>query len=93
MINGFDFELPEEVEMYRKTKEEHASETEVCFQALFRRAVADIPLIRKIQSESAGIQRLKKNDILKDGSYLSYKLAEVILTWMLRYESVLIYLW
>lgn len=76
MINGFDFELPEEVEMYHKVKEEHPDEPEVVFNMLFRRAVADIPLIRKIQSESAGIQRLKKNDILKDGSFLSYKFAE-----------------
>ncbi|KAF4320767.1 hypothetical protein BBO99_00003581 [Phytophthora kernoviae] len=76
MINGFDFALPEEVEQYRKGKTEHPTETDKCFQLLFRRAVADIPLIRKIQSESSGIQRLKKNDILKDGSYLSYKLAE-----------------
>ncbi|EGZ12107.1 hypothetical protein PHYSODRAFT_355185 [Phytophthora sojae] len=76
MINGFDFALPEEVEQYRKGKEEHPEDTDKCFQLLFRRAVADIPLIRKIQSESSGIQRLKKNDILKDGSYLSYKLAE-----------------
>ncbi|ETI33123.1 hypothetical protein F441_20049 [Phytophthora nicotianae CJ01A1] len=76
MINGFDFALPEEVEQYRKGKEEHPEDTDKCFQLLFRRAVADIPLIRKIQSESSGIQRLKKNDILKDGSFLSYKLAE-----------------
>ncbi|KAG7388964.1 hypothetical protein PHYBOEH_007657 [Phytophthora boehmeriae] len=76
MINGFDFALPEEVEQYRKGKAEHPTDTDKCFQLLFRRAVADIPLIRKIQSESSGIQRLKKNDILKDGSYLSYKLAE-----------------
>lgn len=76
MINGFDFELPEEVEMYHKVKEEHPDEPDVVFNMLFRRAVADIPLIRKIQSESAGIQRLKKNDILKDGSFLSYKFAE-----------------
>ncbi|KAG3114107.1 hypothetical protein PI124_g2360 [Phytophthora idaei] len=76
MINGFDFALPEEVEQYRKGKEEHPDDTDKCFQLLFRRAVADIPLIRKIQSESSGIQRLKKNDILKDGSFLSYKLAE-----------------
>jgi hypothetical protein len=77
MINGFDFELPEEVDQYRQFKEEHPDDVDACFQALFRRAVADIPLIRKIQSESAGIQRLKKNDILKDGSFLSYKMAEV----------------
>ncbi|EEY70657.1 uncharacterized protein PITG_06131 [Phytophthora infestans T30-4] len=76
MINGFDFALPDEVEEYRKGKEEHPEDTDKCFQLLFRRAVADIPLIRKIQSESSGIQRLKKNDILKDGSFLSYKLAE-----------------
>ncbi|GLE05434.1 hypothetical protein PINS_up014447 [Pythium insidiosum] len=76
MINGFDFELPEEVEMYRQFREEHPEDVDGCFQALFRRAVADIPLIRKIQSESSGIQRLKKNDILKDGSFLSYKMAE-----------------
>ncbi|KAI9915147.1 hypothetical protein PsorP6_007188 [Peronosclerospora sorghi] len=76
MINGFDFALPEEVEEYRQGKAEHPEDTDKCFQLLFRRAVADIPLIRKIQSESSGIQRLKKNDILKDGSYLSYKLAE-----------------
>ncbi|KAJ0394455.1 hypothetical protein P43SY_010313 [Pythium insidiosum] len=76
MINGFDFELPEEVEMYRKFREENPDDVDGCFQALFRRAVADIPLIRKIQSESSGIQRLKKNDILKDGSFLSYKMAE-----------------
>lgn len=76
MINGFDFQLPDEVEAYRKFKAEHAGEPDKVFQALFRRAVADIPLIRKIQSESAGIQRLRKNDILKDGSFLSYKMAE-----------------
>ncbi|OWZ11560.1 hypothetical protein PHMEG_00015402 [Phytophthora megakarya] len=76
MINGFDFALPEEVEQYRKGKEEHPEDADKCFQLLFRRAVADIPLIRKIQSESSGIQRLKKNDILKDGSFLSYKMAE-----------------
>ncbi|KAE8892314.1 hypothetical protein PF005_g9762 [Phytophthora fragariae] len=76
MINGFDFALPEEVEQYRKGKEEHPEDKDKCFQLLFRRAVSDIPLIRKIQSESSGIQRLKKNDILKDGSFLSYKLAE-----------------
>ncbi|CEG47683.1 Sec62/63 complex, subunit Sec66 [Plasmopara halstedii] len=79
MINGFDFALPEEVELYRKGKEEHPDDLDKCFQLLFRRAVADIPLIRKIQSESSGIQRLKKNDILKDGSYLSYKLAEELI--------------
>uniref|UniRef100_K3XA85 Preprotein translocase subunit Sec66 n=1 Tax=Globisporangium ultimum (strain ATCC 200006 / CBS 805.95 / DAOM BR144) TaxID=431595 RepID=K3XA85_GLOUD len=79
MINGFDFELPEEIEMYRKVKEEHPDEPDVVFNMLFRRAVADIPLIRKIQSESAGIQRLKKNDILKDGSFLSYKMAEELI--------------
>ncbi|GMF20296.1 unnamed protein product [Phytophthora lilii] len=76
MINGFDFALPEEVEQYRAGKAEHPDDKDKCFQLLFRRAVADIPLIRKIQSESAGIQRLKKNDILKDGSFLSYKMAE-----------------
>jgi hypothetical protein len=76
MINGFDFALPEEVEQYRQGKAQHPGEKDKCFQLLFRRAVADIPLIRKIQSESSGIQRLKKNDILKDGSFLSYKLAE-----------------
>lgn len=79
MINGFDFALPEEVDLYRKGKEEHPDDSDKCFQLLFRRAVADIPLIRKIQSESSGIQRLKKNDILKDGSYLSYKLAEELI--------------
>lgn len=77
MINGFDFQLPDEVELYRKAKIENAGKTDVVFNMLFRRAVADIPLIRKIQSESQGIQKLKKNDILKDGSFLSYKLAEV----------------
>jgi hypothetical protein len=82
MINGFDFQLPDEVEMYRKFKEEHPNETDAMFNMLFRRAVADIPLIRKIQSESSGIQRLKKNDILKDGSYMSYKLAEVCERWI-----------
>jgi len=76
MINGFDFALPEEVEQYRQGKAEHPEDKDQCFQLLFRRAVADIPLIRKIQSEGSGIQRLKKNDILKDSSYLSYKLAE-----------------
>ena len=76
MINGFDFALPEEVEQYRQGKVDHADDSDMCFQLLFRRAVADIPLIRKIQSESSGIQRLKKNDILKDSSFLSYKLAE-----------------
>jgi hypothetical protein len=76
MINGFDFSLPDEVEQYRTFKAAHTGEPDKCFQALFRRAVADIPLIRKIQSESAGIQRLRKNDILKDGSFLSYKMAE-----------------
>ncbi|CAH0474504.1 unnamed protein product [Peronospora belbahrii] len=76
MINGFDFALPEEVEQYRQGKAEHPDDKDKCFQLLFRRAVADIPLIRKIQSESSGIQRLKKNDILKDSSFLSYKLAE-----------------
>lgn len=77
MINGFDFTLPDEVENYRTFKAANAGDAEKCFQMLFRRAVADIPLIRKIQSESAGIQRLRKNDILKDGSFLSYKMAEV----------------
>lgn len=77
MINGFDFQLPDEVELFRKAKVENAGQTDVLFNMLFRRAVADIPLIRKIQSESQGIQKLKKNDILKDGSFLSYKLAEV----------------
>lgn len=77
MINGFDFQLPDEVELYRKAKVENAGKPDVVFNMLFRRAVADIPLIRKIQSESQGIQKLKKNDILKDGSFLSYKLAEV----------------
>ncbi|KAH7462115.1 hypothetical protein KRP22_007304 [Phytophthora ramorum] len=79
MINGFDFALPEEVEQYRQGKAQHPDEKDKCFQLLFRRAVADIPLIRKIQSESSGIQRLKKNDILKDGSFLSYKLAEELI--------------
>ncbi|DAZ96561.1 TPA: hypothetical protein N0F65_011785 [Lagenidium giganteum] len=79
MINGFDFELPEEVEMYRAFKEEHTDDVDACFNMLFRRAVADIPLIRKIQSESSGIQRLKKNDILKDGSFMSYKYAEELI--------------
>uniref|UniRef100_M4C0N7 Uncharacterized protein n=1 Tax=Hyaloperonospora arabidopsidis (strain Emoy2) TaxID=559515 RepID=M4C0N7_HYAAE len=79
MINGFDFALPEEVEEYRQGKAAHGDDGDKCFQLLFRRAVADIPLIRKIQSESSGIQRLKKNDILKDGSYLSYKLAEELI--------------
>ncbi|TDH71530.1 hypothetical protein CCR75_002173 [Bremia lactucae] len=79
MINGFDFALPDEVELYRKGKEEHPDDTDKCFQLLFRRAMADIPLIRKIQSESSGIQRLKKNDILKDGSFLSYKFAEELI--------------
>lgn len=76
MINGFDFELPEEVELFRKFKEEQPEDVDAVFNMLFRRAVADIPLIRKIQSESAGIQRLKRNDIIKDGSFLSYKFAE-----------------
>ncbi|CAH0487555.1 unnamed protein product [Peronospora farinosa] len=76
MINGFDFALPDEIEQYRQGKLDHPEDKDLCFQLLFRRAVADIPLIRKIQSESSGIQRLKKNDILKDSSFLSYKLAE-----------------
>lgn len=79
MINGFDFELPEEVELYRKFKEENKDDRDACFNMLFRRAVSDIPLIRKIQSESSGIQRLRKNDLLKEGSFMSYKMAEEII--------------
>lgn len=77
IVNGFDVTIPEEAELYRKLKEEKPNDTEALFNMLFRRAVALVPLIRKVQSESVGIQRLRRNDILKDGSFINYKWAEV----------------
>ncbi|KAG9413138.1 hypothetical protein AC1031_016162 [Aphanomyces cochlioides] len=81
MINGFDFTLPPQIEEYRALKEkapENLTEEDLktLCSALFRRAVADIPLIRRIQTEAQGMHRLKTNDLIKDGSYMSFKLAE-----------------
>ncbi|CCI50543.1 hypothetical protein ABG067_006373 [Albugo candida] len=80
IVNGFDVTIPEEAELYRKLKEEKPNDTEALFNMLFRRAVALVPLIRKVQSESVGIQRLRRNDILKDGSFINYKWAEELVT-------------
>ncbi|RHY35428.1 hypothetical protein DYB32_000097 [Aphanomyces invadans] len=81
MINGFDFTLPPQIEEYRALKEKAPAvlaeeDMKTLCSALFRRAVADIPLIRRIQTEAQGMHRLKTNDLIKDGSYMSFKLAE-----------------
>jgi hypothetical protein len=81
MINGFDFTLPPQVDEYRQIKAKAPAklgdeDKKIVCSALFRRAVADIPLIRKIQQEAQGMHRLKTNDLIKDGPYLSFKLAE-----------------
>ncbi|EQC27000.1 hypothetical protein SDRG_15213 [Saprolegnia diclina VS20] len=81
MINGFDFSLPPQVEEYRAIREKAPAtlgeeDMKIVCSALFRRAVADIPLIRKIQTEAQGMQRLKQNDLIKDGPFMSFKLAE-----------------
>ncbi|ETV87641.1 hypothetical protein H257_01144 [Aphanomyces astaci] len=81
MINGFDFTLPAQIEEYRALKEKAPEvlteeDMKTLCSALFRRAVADIPLIRRIQTEAQGMHKLKTNDLIKDGSYMSFKLAE-----------------
>ncbi|OQS07699.1 hypothetical protein THRCLA_20084 [Thraustotheca clavata] len=81
MINGFDFTLPPQVEEYRQIREKAPAklgeeDMKIVCSALFRRAVADIPLIRKIQTEAQGMHRLKQNDLIKDGPFMSFKLAE-----------------
>ena len=81
MINGFDFVLPPQVDEFRQLKEKvpeqmNEETMKILCSALFRRAVADIPLIRKIQTEAQGMHRLKTNDLIKDGSFMSFKMAE-----------------
>lgn len=47
--------------------------------ALFRRALAVIPLAQRVQSDNHGMQRLKRSDVLRDSAFQSFQYAETIL--------------
>lgn len=79
MINGFNLSLPQEVEEYEKIAAEHPNDTKILGNALMRRAIADIPLFYRLQNESQGMDRLKRNDILKDAAFHSFEMAEKVI--------------
>lgn len=60
-------------------KKLHPNELKEICAALFKRALADIPLAGKLQSDSAGMSRLKRSDILRDAAFDSFKGAESVI--------------
>ena len=45
--------------------------------ALFKRAIAVVPLAAKVQTDTYGMNRLKRSDVLKDSAFNSFSSAEV----------------
>lgn len=87
MINGYELSLPKEVGDYEKLKAQLAKplsaitpdERKGLCAALFKRAMADVPLASKLQNDSHGMTRLKRSDVLRDAAFDSFKGAEAVI--------------
>lgn len=60
-VENYDFEYPAEVEAYEALKSESPDDTEALKKALFKRALADVPIIRWFHQENMKYEQLAKS--------------------------------
>ena len=76
MINGYALQMPKEVAEYKSIKASNTATEKELHAALFRRALALIPITYRLQSDSFGMRRLQRSDVLRDAAFQSFERAE-----------------
>eukprot|EP00611_Tribonema_gayanum_P027327 TRINITY_DN6725_c0_g1_i4.p1 TRINITY_DN6725_c0_g1~~TRINITY_DN6725_c0_g1_i4.p1 ORF type:complete len:251 (-),score=93.39 TRINITY_DN6725_c0_g1_i4:153-905(-) len=78
-ISYADFELPDEIEEYYEAKEAAGDDATALRNPLLKRAIADIPIIMRLQKEGPGMQNLYQQAMIGDREWQAYQAAEALI--------------
>ncbi|CAM9856564.1 unnamed protein product, partial [Phaeothamnion confervicola] len=82
-ISYLDFELPDEIDEYYETKasqQEKEQNKELLRRALLKRAIADIPIILRMQAEGPGMYNMYQQAMIGEKEWRAFQLAETVIS-------------